>query len=171
MHNRGKVACACLALIAGAAAPVGSAFGAPSTASHPPAGVIHVLISFTNPTSNTGSVIITGAFSDHGKAVFPNGPGGPTFHLTQGKIVAGGGGPNPNPAPNPVSCSIYAVAKGKSTIKSGTGAYKGIHGPVSIVETEAGILPRLADGKCNMANNAVPVAFTLFADATAKVQF
>jgi hypothetical protein len=171
MHIRGKAACACLALAAATAVPVGSAFGAPAAASHPPAGVIHLVISFTNPTSNTGSIIITGAFSDHGTAVFPNGPGGPTFHLTKGKIVAGGGGPNLNPAPNPVSCSIFATGKGKSRIKSGTGAYVGIHGQASIVETIAGILPRLANGQCNTANNAVPVAFTLFADATATVKF
>ena len=65
---------------------------------------------------------------------------------------------NASPSMNNTSCSFVVSVSAPVTIVSGTGAYVGAHGTLIIHETCAAILPRLASGKCNEAQSAVPVA-------------
>ena len=46
---------------------------------------------------------------------------------------------------------------GTISLHGGKGAYKGISGKLSVSGKIFAVLPRLKNGKCNEANNAVPV--------------
>ena len=50
---------------------------------------------------------------------------------------------------NPKSCSSAGTATGTVSLSNGTGHYAGISGNLSYSETDAWILPRTANGKCN----------------------
>ena len=50
---------------------------------------------------------------------------------------------------NPRSCSSEGTATGTVSLSNGTGHYQGISGRLSYAETDAWILPRTANGKCN----------------------
>jgi hypothetical protein len=58
------------------------------------------------------------------------------------------------------TCSGFFSGTGPTSIVpgSGTGAYKGIKGTITVTLTLAEISPRLANGKCNQSENAVSVS-------------
>ena len=59
-----------------------------------------------------------------------------------------------HPQINASNCSFFLTASGPSTITSGTGAYAGAHGRVTLTAQFAGIAPKKANGRCNMSNHA-----------------
>jgi hypothetical protein len=138
----------------------------------PVAGTIHVYLVNTslNPSARN-TILITGAFSDHG-----TGKKG-TWDLAKGTIVVD------NSAVGAIvnspkwgtsyaaSCSFDGVAKGPVTIISGTGAYAGITGRLAFTLTEAGQGSLLKDGKCNEANNAPALAEYLIGIGSGNVSF
>jgi hypothetical protein len=149
-----------------------SAASGVGAAARPAAGTIHIYLlnSSTNP-STPNSVLIAGAFSDHG-----TGKKG-TWHLSKGTITFNTSSINAVVSSsnfgtsNDASCSFYGVAKGEVPIVSGTGAYTGITGSLVATITEAGEGSLLKNGKCNEANNAPVVAQDLIITGVGNVSF
>jgi hypothetical protein len=178
MHiTRAKVGLAGVAFAA-AAVTVGSSLAAGATAAAKPAGgTIHVFVSSTNANENVpDTVLIVGAFSDHG--VSPNNDSNKAvLKLKQGNIVVNVGklnaitNSNSFGTFNPTSCSFYGKATAPVPFVSGTGAYVGVHGTIPITVTIAGESARLANGKCNEANNAPTPGFVFLATGSGKVSF
>jgi hypothetical protein len=126
----------------------------------PVAGTVRI---FETPGQNgTGSVVITGAIGDYGTVVGDTSNGkNPndyskvtlkqgTFEVNQTAFYA-----KLSKAAFSIlqsSCSSEGSATGRATVFDGTGLYAGISGTVSLTETQAWILPRGSNGKCNGMN-------------------
>jgi hypothetical protein len=73
---------------------------------------------------------------------------------------------------NPKTCLYtFGMTGGKFRVEDGTGVYKGISGTGTVNLSGKATGPRLADGKCNTANNAQPVSMTQTGHATAQLKF
>lgn len=105
----------------------------------------------------------SGAFSDHGSIHLGGGnkAGPAVIVLGKGDVKVTHAATNPNLQPNPVgaaSACVFGVTEAVAyTVTGGTGSYAGItggHGTATIVEKVT--LPKLAGGKCNEANSAIP---------------
>lgn len=166
-------AAAAVVAVAIAAVPaLGSSASAAAT-TKPAAGTIHIydINTSLNPTT-PNSVLITGAFSDHGTDQHG------TFHLAKGTISVNRSAVKAITTSrfgtfNPKSCSFQGVATGPVPIVSGTGAYAGIHGTLKTTETDAEQGSLLKSGKCVQSNNvgAPGVAQDVIFTAIANVSF
>jgi hypothetical protein len=162
--------------VAAAVVPLGSSLASGATpAAKPAAGVIHVFVTSVGNVP-ASSVLITGAFSDHGTN--PNGNGNTTvLHLKKGNITVNVAKINAiTNAPNfgtfnAASCSFTGLANGPVTLVRGTGAYVGIKGTVHVNLAEAGQFPLRKNGKCNTSNSAVPLAFDFIVTGAGKASF
>jgi hypothetical protein len=72
---------------------------------------------------------------------------------------------------NAASCSYWGSTPITVPIVKGTGAYTGIKGTFTGTLSFAGQGSLLANGKCNMANNAPNVASVFQVSASANVSF
>ena len=142
------------------------ALGAGSTAvaaSSQQGGKIRVFV--TNTSASKAKILITGAIGDFGTAISQdaNGKTDPNGNFEKVKLKHGGFLVNATalnkkvnsvkPTINRTNCSISLSGTGPATIGSGTGAYAGISGKISITITFAGIAPKTAKG-CNIGQNA-----------------
>jgi len=158
-------------LAAGAVVFAATGASAGSTASRPAAGTIHVFGVNTSLTSSTTEVLITGAFSDHGAGKQS------TWHLTKGAITFNTSKLNATlNSPSfgtfyPASCSFSGVAKVAVPIRSGTKAYAGIKGTITVTATVAEEGSLLKNGKCNEASNAPLVGVAAILTGFGKVSF
>jgi hypothetical protein len=136
-----------------------------------PAGVIHVYVTDNSTQGNDHKILITGAFSDHGTG------NQATFYLTKGWIYLNVAGVHKiinSPSFgsfNAASCSYWGSTPITVPIVKGTGAYTSIKGTLTGTLTIAGQGSLLADGKCNMANNAPSVASVFEVSASGSVSF
>jgi len=144
---------------------------AASTAAGPAAGTVHVYIVNTSlsPTA-PNSILITGAFSDHGHAKHG------VWHLTKGTITVNNSAFGAVNSPSfgtsyPASCSSTGVATGTEPIVSGTGAYAAIKGSLTATVTEADQGSLLKSGKCDESKTAPEVAHDLIVIGSGKVSF
>jgi hypothetical protein len=105
----------------------------------------------------------SGVFSDHGSIHLGGGneAGPAVIVLGKGDVKITHAATNPNLQPKPIgaaSACVYGVTEAVAyTVTGGTGSYAGItggHGAATIVEKVT--LPKLAGGKCNLSNSAVP---------------
>jgi hypothetical protein len=116
----------------------------------------------------------TGLFSDSGSIYLApgsgkdgDGPGPATIKLAMGSINVHHDATNPNLQPKlvgPAKDCVYGVTQNVGyTITGGTGAYKNVKAGGKGVATvnEQFNLPVLKDGKCDMAESAVPSAGTV----------
>jgi hypothetical protein len=118
-------------------------------------GEVHWYEADTALAGNLGTVVLTGAITDHGtdhqgvagkgnynKFVLSKG----TFEISIRKF-----GNRLSFPVNPATCSADGSAKAPIPIVagSGTGAYQGIRGAIETTVTFAWILPRLPNGQCN----------------------
>jgi hypothetical protein len=117
-------------------------------------GAVHIYEADTALDGNLGTVILTGAITDHG--IDHQGvAGGGNYNklvLSKGSFEINLANLPPNfPPLNPTTCSSDGTTTAPIPIVngSGTGAYKGISGTFEITVTFASILPRLANGQCN----------------------
>lgn len=132
-------------------------------ASTPKGGKIRVFV--TNTSATKAKILITGAIGDYGTTVSQdaNGKADPNGNFEKVTLKHGGFLVDAtalnkkinkgNPTLNKTNCSFAFTGTGPTTVKDGTGAYKGITGKVAITVTFAGIAPQTATG-CNLANNA-----------------
>jgi len=127
-------------------------------------GTIHVFVSNLGPTKS--KVTITGAIGDHGIGISetkqgkvnPNGAY-EQLKLGHGTLLIDGSAfdkaiNHAHPQINTSNCSFFLTGSGPTTIVSGTGAYAGAHGRITLTAQFGGIAPKKANGKCNMSNNA-----------------
>jgi hypothetical protein len=137
----------------------------------PSAGVIHVFVTDNSAQGNEHKVLITGAFSDHGtgnQAIFYLTKGWLYLNLASVKKIIDS---QSFGSVNAASCSYWGSTPITVPIVKGTGAYTGIKGTLTGNLTLAGEGSRLADGKCNMANNAPSVAGVFQVSASGSVSF
>ena len=140
------------------------AFGAAA----PTGGAIQVFVTPTATGGGGGTVLITGAIADYGKTVKSNSAGKADKKGTDSDLVLKKGTilvdvaqvnaaiNNANPTEyDATTCSASFVVTAPVPIVSGTKAYAGISGSVTVTETLAFILPFTKSGKCN--TNANPV--------------
>lgn len=148
-------------LVLGAAAAFGQS---------PSGGTIKVWVT-PSPTGSGGTIVITGAIGDYGKAVSVNSAGKAKkrgqyklLELKKGTILVNGTQLNAaanNASPtdfNAATCSGSVIASAPVPIVRGTKAYAGITGSVTITETFAFVGPFYKSGskkgQCNTSSNA-----------------
>jgi hypothetical protein len=152
--------------IVGASPTAGLTAGLVASAATMPqkGGAIEVFVTPSETANGGGTILIVGAIADHGRTSKAKAKGIGTATMTKGtldldlsKLNAAANNASPSMMNN-TTCSFAFRSSAPVTIVSGTGAYAGAHGTVLIHEVFSLILPRLANGKCNEANSAVPVA-------------
>jgi hypothetical protein len=120
-----------------------------------------------------GTIVVTGAVGDSGKTLTVTSTGKTSASgnyekllLKQGTIMVNttqfNAALNSNSsAPtdyNSATCSASIVTSGPATVVSGTKAYAGVTGSLTLTATIAIVLPHTKSGSCNMSNSAKPVA-------------
>jgi hypothetical protein len=162
--------------------------GAPAFgATTPTGGTIKLFVTPSNGSG--GTIVITGAIGDYGKTVKSNSAGKPDkkgsyeeLVLQKGTILVNGTQLNAvlnsaNPTDySTVSCSGSIVASAPVPIVSGTKAYVGITGSVTLTATYAFVGPFYTSGskkgQCNTSNNApTPPGFYGVITGTGTVSF
>lgn len=168
MHR--AIGTAMAGLVLAGAGLIGSSAGAAT----PVSGQTQLWASLGPNNGTSFKVIFTGAIGDHGTSVGATANGKPTkkqnpgyrlFNLTKGTIFFNtqkiDAAENNNSAPpttvNATTCSATFVVTEPATAISGTKAYAGITGTISVTISYAFVLP-LDKGKCNMNSNANPSA-------------
>jgi hypothetical protein len=149
-------------LLLGAAASAGAA-------SAPNGGSIAF---FGTPTGNLigGTILVTGAIGDHGTYLTIDRSGKPDLNgayvrvtLTKGSFelndtTLNARASHASPAINEVTCSGATTVTAPVPILDGTGLYRGISGSASVTEFFAFLLSHIANGKCDAASAATPIA-------------
>jgi len=110
--------------------------------------------------SGGGTILFTGAIGDYGvtkrlsgtqsEAILRKG----TIKVDLAQIRAASNAAKPTV--NPANCSVTLTFSGPVQILSGTGAYAGITGSLTLNESVAGVLPKTKSGSCN-GNVVVPL--------------
>ena len=160
-----------------------SAFGATAQAG----GAIKVFVTLQG--NNNGRIVITGAIGDYGKTVNADSAGKPQKNggyellvLKKGTILLNGAQFNAalnhaNPTDfSGTTCSGTVVASAPAPITSGTKAYSGITGSVTLTATFGFVGPFYSSGskkgQCNTSNNApTPPGFFAIVTGTGTVSF
>lgn len=160
-----KILVAPLMAAAGLATTLGACMAsATPQARQATSGTEHFWVSDFNPKTlaSPTAIVATGLFTDAGKIVGK----GPVYKgaifdidLSKGTIVAN----KWHKAHfhydlNASTCLVTQTLSGSTILESGTGAYKGISGTISIGGVAYAVLPRLKSGKCNQSSSAVPLA-------------
>jgi hypothetical protein len=137
-------------------------------------GEVHVYEADTNDAGNLGTVILTGAITDHGTDRQGDGPNGTNLLvLSKGTFsvdVTEVGIALSNLPVDPTTCSSDGTVAGPITIVygSGTGAYKGISGTLKADVSVAVVLPR-RNGECE--TNATQFPGVLIAKGSGTVSY
>jgi hypothetical protein len=136
-------------------------------------GILHY---FETSTANgTGSAVVSGVFSDYGvdHEGTLDGGNGNEIVLQKGSFEVEIARLNHSVrfSLDPVSCVYRESGSAPTTLQNGTGAYAGIKGTVTITVAGTGILPRLADGKCNTTHTAAPLVALSTAQGSGRVSF
>jgi hypothetical protein len=161
------------------AAGLATAFGACVASATPresqaKSGTEHYWASdFSPKTSSPAVVVMTGLFNGVGKLV-GKGPidKGAIFDidLSNGTIVANKWHKAHFQWKENVStCLATGRTNGSISFESGTGAYKGISGTLSIGGDTYAVLPRLKSGKCNESPSAAPLGVVGMLSGSGKV--
>jgi hypothetical protein len=178
MHKRSAKFVAPLALVSAAALAVTTGFASASGTSG--ARLIHVYEADTNFAGNLGTVVLTGAITDHGtdcQACDPTN-GFNVFELSKGSFeidVSEVGNKLGNVPVVPVdqtTCSSDGTVAGPIPIipGSGTGAYQGITGTLNVHVSAAYLLPRLANGECDTNATQYPGIMVVNGSGTVTYQ-
>jgi hypothetical protein len=162
MHKRSAKHLAPLAAASAALLAVsGGLASAAGTTSTPQGGEVHFYEADTALAGNLGTVILTGAITDHGKD--HQGVDGPAINrvvLSKGsfEVNLGDLGNQLQFPTDPNTCASDGSATAQVPIiyGSGTGAYKRISGTIEVTATTASIVPRLDNGQCNTSATKYP---------------
>lgn len=140
---------------------------APGAGAAKPGGTIDV---FVQGSGVTTPILVTGAITDYGRATSVTKTGKVDQNgdyervvLKQGSFWIDATALNKRlntvvPTIDRKRCFFEFAGSGATTLFKGTGAYAGIGGTVTVQLTAAAILPKLGNGKCNLAQSAKPVA-------------
>jgi len=155
----GGWAVALIAVAAGLLAPGAGAAGV--------GGPIQI---YAQGTDVTSPILVTGAITDYGKATSVDKSGKPDQNGNYEQVVLTKGGfwidatelnkqlNSLKPTVDTKNCFFAFKGSGPTTLFKGTGAYAGIGGTVNVELSLVAIGPKTASGKCNMTQNAKPVA-------------
>ena len=138
-------------------------------------GGVHFYEADTALAGNLGTVVLTGAVTDHGIDHQGVAGGGTINRLVLSKgsfeINVGEIGGLLNFPVNPTTCSSDGSATAPVPIVdgSGTGAYRSITGTIQATVAVASIVPRLATGECD--TNATQYPGVLIASGAGTVSF
>jgi hypothetical protein len=153
-----------------AAALMGASAGvalATSRMSRTTTAVEHIWVASFNPKTTNPTVFVgTGLFTDAGKIT---GAKGDTVTLSKGAFLVNGSKITFKYTANHSTCFITITFGGSVSLYNGRGAYKGISGKIAVAGKVVGVLPRLKNGNCNGANNAVPLALAGALTGSGKV--
>jgi hypothetical protein len=173
MHNRNPKLVAVLVIVS---APLLAVTGGLASAAGTRAGgKVHLYEADTALDGNLGTVILTGAITDHGKDMQGYAGGGNynLLKLSKGSFEVNIGvyGNALNFPVDQTTCSSDGSATAAVPIVpgTGTGAYKGIGGTIDITASLASIVPRQASGKC--ATNATRYPGVLLAIGSGTVSY
>ena len=117
--------------------------------------------------TTTYPVVLTGPVRTTGLFTAPNGNGTHatlTFRTKAGNLVAAGYAPDANSITptvvNAAACRFKFVINATYTVtgSKSTGAFQGARGSGKAVFVYEADAPKLSNGKCNMSNNAQPLA-------------
>jgi hypothetical protein len=133
-------------------------------------GAIQVWVTPSPSGNGGGKVMVTGALADYGTGQNENAAGKAdtkgTYKrllLKHGTVLINGtkfatANNNANPTMyNKSDCSAVVDVSAPAAIVSGTGAYAGITGSVTLTARFAFILPKTKKGTCNESNSATPL--------------
>jgi hypothetical protein len=153
----------------------GGAAGAMATTPSPMGGIVHVFAEGTGVADNAPQpVIFTGAIADFGidhQGARDNG-NADLITLTKGTFwLLAEDQSSLKSSFDPATC--YATAGGNIPVvlSHGTGAYVGIKATLKATVRIRFVFPRLANGKCNEGNSAVPLVSLFSAQASGTVTF
>jgi hypothetical protein len=133
-----------------------------------------------------GTIVLTGAVGDSGKTLSVTASGKTSSSgnyekllLKQGTMLVNttqfnaalNGNTAAPPDYNATTCSASVVASGPATLVSGTKAYAGVTGTITLTATIAFVLPHTKSGACNTSNSAKPVAQWASITGTGSVTF
>jgi hypothetical protein len=133
-------------------------------------GAVQVWVT-PSPTGNGGGkVMVTGALADYGTGQTTNAAGKAdtkgtykrlllkhgTIFINATKFVKANNNANPTMY-NKSDCSAVIDFSAPVAIESGTGAYAGITGSITLTTRYAVILPKTKTGACNESNSAIPL--------------
>ena len=144
--------------------------------STPRAGTIHVYLAGSLTGGHSQPIVITGSFADAGR--FIEAAPDSNVKLSKGsfKVDDSQGAAKESQLfarlpslIDPKSCGVAFSYTAPAALKDGTGAYRGIRGTVRVTTTDAGVFPKLPDGKCNISNNARPIGFMSIAHGAGSV--
>lgn len=172
MHTRRQIALIAVAALTGATVLLVSDG---SVSASIPGGLVHVYD--VNPgTSNTGSVVITGAFADSGTDQADVSPNANRIVLSQGTFEVNTSAiqkkfSTAKPKGNRTNCGVVLGVTAPATLFNGTGAYKGISGKVTLTITSAAVLPRTSNGKCDESPNSVAVGEVTISQGSGAISF
>jgi hypothetical protein len=154
MHKRGAKFAVPLAVVSAAVLAVSTGLALASGTSG--GRLIHVYEADTNLSGNLGTVVLTGAITDHGTDCqgcdLTNGYN--VLDLSKGSFeidVSKVGNKLDNLPVDQTTCSSDGTVTGPVPIvpNSGTGAYQGISGALNVHVSAASVLPRLENGECD----------------------
>jgi hypothetical protein len=136
-------------------------------------GKVHIYEADTNDAGNLGTIMVTGAITDHGtdhQGVAGDGKFNKLV-LSKGsfEVDLGALGKKLGSIPvNPKTCASAGSATGQVPIVkgTGTGAYRGIRGTFETTATVVYIDPRLKNGKCNTSATHYPGVLMAIAAGT-----
>jgi hypothetical protein len=136
------------------------------------------IYSVGSASGNSQTVVITGAFADAGSLTV-TGPiskvvlsrGTIMINLAKGIAAENKLFNNVGKFVSQATCGINASYSAPVTFVSGTGAYVGIRGAAALKTAELGVFPRLANGKCNLSENAQPIGFLSLGLGSGVVHF
>ena len=140
-------------------------------AATPAGGTLKVFITPSTSGKGGGTALLTGAVGDYGKSNKANSAGKPdkngkynqlvlkkgTILVDRRQLVAAQNSAQPTDF-NSATCSASLAVTAPVPIVSGTKAYAGITGSVTVTETVAFIGPLTKSGQCDTSANANPVA-------------
>jgi hypothetical protein len=169
MQVKYRTALLALATMSGASMIAGnaSASGAKET--------VHVY-DVNGGTSNTGSIVITGAIGDSGTDQSGFTPTANRIVLSKGSFEIDTSAIQKKfnaakPIQNPDNCGVVLAATAPATVFNGTGAYKGISGKVTLHISSAAVLPTKSNGKCDESPNATAIGEVTISQGSGTISF
>ena len=133
-------------------------------------GAVQVWVTPSLTGNGGGKVMVTGALADYGTSQPANAAGKADMKGTYKRLLLKHGtvllnttkfdtaNNDANPTMyNKSDCSAVIDVSAPAAIVSGTGAYAGITGSVTLTARFAFILPKTKKGTCNESNNATPL--------------
>ena len=166
MSRAGALAALAATMTVGCGVAAHAATAPTARATPPRGGVIEFYTSGTLATP-IRAYVITGVFADSG-ATSPKDNRAKGLQLTKGSIRINNSAANAAESRiyahldryvNASTCALTYHYTAPIELLSGTGAYAGITGSVTLHNTDVGVLPRTAAGACNESPNVTPIGF------------